>query len=157
MKKFVFIVFVFFWMIPSGLAQLKTYSFEKAEKIAIENPKPSFIFIHTSWCNYCKLMENTTFKNPEVIELLNEYFYFIPFDAESKNPITYNNHTFKYKPKGLKTGVHELAEILGTINGVISYPSIIILDTSQTILCQQSSYIDSKTMLLLLKEIAKKH
>lgn len=157
MKKIIFVLLVFFWMIPSGFAQLKMYSFEEVEKLAIENPKPTFVFIHTSWCKYCKLMENTTFKNPEIIKLLNEIFYFVSLDAEIKKPITYNSHTFKYKPKGQNTGVHELAEALGSIEGVVSYPSITILNINQTIIYQQSSYIDSKTIQILLKEISKRH
>jgi len=84
MKKAVYILLIFFWTIPSGFAQLKTHTFEEAEKLAKENPKPYVVFIHTSWCNYCKMMENSTFKNPEIIHLLNSDFYFISLDAESK-------------------------------------------------------------------------
>jgi thioredoxin-related protein len=157
MKKLVVILLFWIVAIPSGYAQLKMHSFEEAEKLAVENPKPTFVFIHTSWCKYCKLMENSTFKNPEVIRLLNENFYFVSLDAESKKPITYNNHTFEYKPKGQNTGTHELAEALGTIDDVVSYPSISILDVNQTIVHQQSSYIDSRKILALLKEIAKEH
>jgi thioredoxin-related protein len=157
MKNKIFLLLIFFWMSLSGFAQLRTYSFEEAEKLAVENPKPTFVFIHTSWCKYCKLMENSTFKNPEVVRLLNENFYFVSLDAESKKTITYNRHTFEYKPKGQNTGVHELAEALGTIDGIVSYPSIAILDTNQTILYQQSSYINSRTILELLKEITKRH
>lgn len=157
MKKIIFILFFFFWVIPSGFAQLKMYSFEEVKKLAIENPKPTFVFIYTSWCKYCKMMENSTFKNPEVIKILNENFYFVSFDSESKKPITYYNHIFEYKPKGINSGVHELAETLGTIDGVVSYPSITILDSSQTILYQQSSFVNSKTILKLLKEIIKGH
>lgn len=157
MKKSVFILLVFFWMTPSSFAQLKTYSFEETEKLAIQNPKPIFVFIHTSWCNYCKMIENSTFKNPEVIKLMNENFYFVPLDAEKKNPITFNNHTFKYKPKGPNSGVHELAEALGTIESVVSYPSICVINSNLTIIHQQNSYIDSKTLLILLIEISKGH
>jgi thioredoxin-related protein len=157
MKKTVVILLFWIVAIPSGFAQLRTYSFEEAEKLGIENPRPTFVFIHTSWCKYCKMMEHSTFKNPEVIRLLNEKFYFVSLDAESKKQITYNKHTFEYKPKGQNTGVHELAEALGTLDGVVSYPSIVVLDTNQTILYQQSSYIDSRKMLVLLKEITKRH
>lgn len=157
MKKTVVLFLLWIVVIPSGFAQLKMHSFEEAEKLSIDSPKPNFIFIHTSWCEYCKLMEKTTFKNPEVIQLLNDSFYFISFDAESKNPIMFNKHTFQYKPNGLNTGIHELAATLGNIEGVISYPSFVLLDTNQSILYQQNSYIDSKTLLILLKEITKRH
>ena len=73
--------------IPSGFAQLKAYSFEEAEQLSLENPKPIVVFVHTNWCKYCKMMENTTFKNKELINELNANFYFVLFDAESKTYI----------------------------------------------------------------------
>lgn len=138
----------------SGNAQLKTYTFPEAEKLEQQNPKPIFVFVHTSWCKYCKMMEHSTFKNQEVIQLLNDNFYFVSLDAEQKTPITFKNQTFKFKPKGQNSGVHELAEELGTIDGTINYPTFSILDKNNTILLQISDYTDAKTMIGLLKEVA---
>lgn len=153
MKNTFFILLIFFWTIPSGFAQLRTYSFEEAEKLSKENPKPIVVFIHTSWCKYCTMMENSTFKNQDIITLLNEKFYFIPFDAEGKNTITFNNHTFKFKPTGLNTGVHELATELATINTEVIYPTLTILDTDFSILFQKHSYLDSKTLISILEKM----
>ena len=157
MKKIFFIVLILFWAIPSGFAQLKTHSFEEAEKLSKENPKPIVVFIHTSWCKYCKMMENSTFKNRDVIKLLNDTFYFISLDAESKNDITVNNHTFKFKLTGQNTGIHELAVELATINNEVVYPTITILDTDYSILLQTHSFKDPKTILILLKEHGNTH
>ena len=99
-------------------------------------------------------MENSTFKNPEVVQLLNENFYFVSLDAEQKNPILFKNNTFRFQPKGQNTGVHELAEELGTVDGAMTYPTFSILDKNNTILLQISEYTDAKTMITLLKEAA---
>lgn len=155
--KFKILFFLFFLSAFHGFAQLKTYSFTEAEELERQNPKPVFVFVHTSWCKYCKMMENSTFKNTEVIQLLNDNFYFVSLDAENKTPITFKNNTFKYKPKGQNTGVHELAEELGTVDGTITYPTFSILDKDNTILLQISEYIDAKTMIGLLKEAATFH
>ena len=153
MKNTFFILLILFWTIPSGFAQLRTYSFEEAEKLSKENPKPIVVFIHTSWCKYCTMMENSTFKNQDIITLLNEKFYFISFDAEGKNTITFNNHTFKFKPTGLNTGVHELATELATIDTEVVYPTITVLDTDFSILFQKHSYLDSKTLISILEKM----
>ena len=153
MTKKLLILLVFFCTL-SGNAQLKTYTFSEAEKLEQQNPKPIFVFIHTSWCKYCKMMENSTFKNPEVVQLLNENFYFVSLDAEQKNPILFKNNTFRFQPKGQNTGVHELAEELGTVDGAMTYPTFSILDKNNTILLQISEYTDAKTMIGLLKEAA---
>ena len=129
MKKISFIILFLFWAIPSGFAQLKSYSFEEAEQLSKENPKPIVVFIHTSWCKYCKMMENSSFKNPKVVMLLNSNFYFVSLDAETKNAITFNNYKFKFKPTGTNTGIHQLATALATINNEIVYPTITVFDT----------------------------
>lgn len=153
MTKKLLILLIFFCTF-SGFAQLKTYTFSEAEKLEQQNPKPIFVFIHTSWCKYCKMMENSTFKNPEVVQLLNDNFYFVSLDAEQKSPILFKNNTFRFQPKGQNTGVHELAEELGTVDGAMTYPTFSILDKNNTILLQISDYTDAKTMIGLLKEAA---
>jgi thioredoxin-related protein len=153
MKKWVYILLIFFWVIPSGFAQLKTYTFEQAEELTKHQPKPLVIFVHTSWCNYCKMMENSTFKNPEIINLLNNDFYFISLDAESKEEILFNNHTFKFKPKGQNTGIHELATALATIDSEVIYPTITILESDFSILFQKHSFLNAKAMLTILEKI----
>lgn len=152
MKNWFYILLIFFWVIPSGFAQLKTYSFEEAEKLCKENPKPFVVFVHTSWCNYCKMMENLTFKDPEVIQFLNTDFYFIPLDAESKNDIHFNNYVFSFKPEGLNTGIHELATALATIDSQVVYPTVAILQTDFSIVFQKHSFLNAKELLAVLEK-----
>ena len=153
MKKSLCILLIFFWTMTSCFAQLKTYSFAEAENLSKENPKPIAIFIHTSWCNYCRMMENSTFKNPEIIALLNDNFYFISFDAESKDDVHFNNHTFQFKPNGQNTGIHELATELATIDSQVVYPTITILQTYYSILFQKHSFQNAKELLIILRKI----
>jgi len=153
MKKWVYIVLIFFWAIPSGFAQLKTQSFEEAEKLCKENPKPFVVFVHTSWCNYCKMMENSTFKNPKIIQLLNTDFYFISLDAESKEDIHFNNQVFQFKPKGQNTGIHELATELATIDSEVVYPTVTVLQTDFSVVFQKHSFLSSKELLAVLEKI----
>ena len=153
MKKAFYILFLFLSAIPSSFAQLKTYSFEEAEKLAKEKPKPFIVFIHTSWCNYCKMMENSTFKNETVITKLNNDFYFISLDAEKKEDIVFNNHRFSFIPKGQNTGIHELASALATINSQVVYPTLTILQSDYSIVFQKHSFLSSKELLAVLEKI----
>jgi thioredoxin-related protein len=153
MKKCIYILLIFFWAIPSGFAQLKTYTFEEAEKVVKENPKPLVVFIHTSWCKYCKMMENSTFKNTDIITLLNNNFYFISFDAESKEDIHFNNHTFSFKPNGQNTGIHELATALATIDSQVIYPTFTILESDFSIVFQKHSFLSNKELVTILGKL----
>lgn len=155
MKKTLYILLIFFWTIPSGFAQLKIHTFEEAEKLAKENPKPFVVFINASWCTYCKMMENSTFKNPQIITVLNTNFYFISLDAESKNDILFNNHTFKFVPNGTSTGLHELAISLATIDSQLIYPTITILGSDYSILFQKHSIIKAEDLLVVLDKAKK--
>jgi len=148
-----FITMFFFWAIPSGFAQLRSYTFEEAEQLSKEKPKPIVVFVHTDWCKYCTMMENSTFKNADVINLLNDKFYFVSFDAETKNDITFNNHIFKFNPTGQNTGIHELATALATVNNQVAYPTITILDSKYSILFQKQSYIKAKELVSILEKI----
>lgn len=136
-----------------GFAQLQTHTFEDAEKLSAYNPKPFVIFIHTSWCQYCKLMENTTFKNETLVNQLNKNFYFIALDAEGQQPIRFSNQIFKFKPKGIGSGIHELAEALAEKEGVVSYPTLAILDTDYSVLIQIQSFMDANALSNLLLQL----
>lgn len=153
MKKDFFILLLLLWAIPSSFAQLKTHSFEEVEQLSKENPKPIVVFTHTNWCKYCKIMENSTFKNPPIIKVLNEHYYFVPFDAETKSNIIFNNHRFQFKPTGTNTGIHELATALATIDNHVAYPSLTILESDNSILFQQASFISAKALMTILDKL----
>ncbi len=133
--------------------QIKTHSFSEVENLNKTDPKPTIVFIHTSWCKYCKMMENNTFKNHELIRILNEQFYFVSFDAEEKSDITFLNHTFKFKPTGQNIGIHELASELATIKNEVVYPTITILDKDYSILFQKHSFTSAKELFTILQNL----
>ena len=148
MKKILIIIVILF--ANQIFAQLNAHTFEQAEKLSIENPKPFVVFIHTDWCKICKMMENTTFKNKDVIQNLNDNFYFITFNAEDKKEIQFHKNTFRFKPKGTNSGIHELAELLSNQ----TYPTITILNADYSILTQIESFVNSKTLLQILEKIS---
>lgn len=88
-------------------------------------PKKVIIDIYTSWCSFCKKMDRNTFNHPDIIAKINKDYYAVKFDAEQKQTIKYDDHTFKFMGKGRK-GVHQLAYSL--LDGKMSYPSFVYLD-----------------------------
>jgi thioredoxin-related protein len=153
-----FIILVVLLAISSILAgsaygQLKAYSFEELDNLQLKEKRPVVVFLHTSWCKYCGSMKNSSLKNKEVIRLLNDKFYFIALDIEEQKPITFQGHTFRYKPTGLNTGIHKLAEQLGTINGSIAYPGLCILNASNEIIFQREGYIPAKELLFIFNRV----
>lgn len=155
MKKFGFL-FIFLFASFIVLAQKEQdkvleYSFSEVEKLHKRNPKPILVFLSTDWCKICHGMKKNTFSNDEIIKKLNADFYFIPFNAESKEDISFLGKTFKYLPNGTNTGTHELALALGKINNKISYPTTVILNENFEIDLQIDSYLDSKKIKQVLE------
>lgn len=140
----------------SAFAQLQSYSFAQLDSLKKAEKKNIVVFIHTDWCRYCQSMKNTTFKNKEIIKLLNEKFLFTDLNAEEKQDIIFNEHTFKYTPTGSNTGIHELAEQLGTMQGKISYPTLCILNAEHEIIFQYNQFLSSADLLKVLNEVLKK-
>lgn len=151
MKKIVYIVF--FLIATFCQAQLKTYSFKETESLQKMNPKPLVVFIYADWCKICKMMENTTLKDKLIADKLNSGFYFVKLDGEHKKDIVYNNQKFKYKPTGSNTGVHELAEALGTINGQLAYPTTSILNSKNEIVFQYNKSLSITELNIILNKI----
>ena len=84
-------------------------------------------------------MEATTFHNDSIITLLNEQFYFVKLNGETKDEIRFRNRTFSFKPSGASSGVHELAEQLGIVDGQLNYPTISIVNKQNEIVFQHGA------------------
>lgn len=118
----------FVWKKPKPAAinnEITWYTWEEASELNKKMPKKIFVDLYTDWCGWCKRMDATTFRDPKVVQYINDNFYAIKLDAEGQEDITHGTHTFKFIPSGRK-GVHELAYSL--VDGQLSYPTYVTLD-----------------------------
>ena len=106
---------------------------ELSQKIAKE-PRPIVIKMYTGWCAVCKLQDRQIDKNKDLKRLLGENYYYIEFNAESREAIRFNDKEYKFVPHGTG-GIHALAAELSDAKG--SYPAWIILSSDYEI---QSAY-----------------
>ena len=104
---------------------VKWMTFEEAIKKSKSEKRPIFIDVYTDWCGWCKVMDKNTFNDREVSRLLNEKFYAVKFNAEQREDVVFDGHTFKFVPSG-RSGYHELAAAL--LNNQLSYPTVVFLD-----------------------------
>jgi thioredoxin-related protein len=141
-------------LIPiSSFSQITSYKFEQLDSLQKAEKRNVAVFIHTNWCKYCQIMQNNTLKNDSIIEQLNKKFYFIYLNAEQKKDIVFNVHTFKYKPTGINTGIHALAEQLATLDNKLAYPTISFLNANNEIIFQYNQFINSTNLDIILKRL----
>lgn len=131
---------------------LTSYAFSERDSLMAMESRPTAIFLHAEWCKFCKNMEQTTLKNEQVIQLLNEEFYFVSFDGEHRENIAFNGHNFAFRPNGRSSGIHELAAALGNIDGTLTYPTLVILNPENEIVFQFGSFLSARQMRSVLKK-----
>ena len=131
-------------------SQIKVNKFEDIENLEKSERRNVLIFIYTDWCNYCKAMEQTTFRQQTISDLLNQNFYFLTLDAEEKVNITFYGKTYGYQPTGANTGIHDLAKKL--TNGKMIYPFLVILNPENEIIFRQDGFLKVNELLNILTE-----
>jgi thioredoxin-related protein len=132
---------------------LENYSFEELDVALEQEDKPVIVFLHTEWCTYCKAMSEDTFNDKRLVELINRDFYFVPFDAESKEDILFRNVKFSYKPTGHNTGIHQLAQEFLRKSRDTSYPVLVIINKNLEILYQYSGFLDEEEVTHILTQL----
>lgn len=100
-------------------------SIDEASGLKNDAEKLYFVDVYTTWCKWCKVMDQKTFTDPEVIKLLDEQFHVVKFNAEQTDVVNWNGSEYIYQAGG-RRGIHTLAPKL--LNGRLSYPSFAVLD-----------------------------
>jgi len=108
---------------PASKTPVKWLTFPEAEKLFNQNPKPFFIDTYTDWCGWCKKMDQETFTNSVISDILNNRFYPIKFNAEGKEEVTFLGQ--KFINDGKAGAAHQLAVVL--LNGQLSYPTVVLM------------------------------
>ena len=134
-------------------AHSQTASFENLSNLQAVEKRTVLVFIHTAWCRYCTAMSHSLRNNKDISNLINRKFYLVMLDGEEKNTIRFAGQNFHFKPTGQGTGIHELAEQLGSIEGKVSFPSICFLNEKNQIIYQYTGFLDSASLLKLLNLI----
>ena len=122
-------------------------TWDEVEKAQEREQRKVLVDVYTEWCGWCKKMDQTTFKDPDVIRYINENFYAIKFDAETQETIHFNGRKFKYVKNG-RRGYNQLASDL--LKGKLSYPSTVFLNENLDLIQPIPGYLDAKKMETVL-------
>jgi thioredoxin-related protein len=134
----------FLILITTGLlwsqqsASIEWVSMQDALDMKKKSKKIIFVDVYTSWCGWCKRMDQTTFQDKNVVEMLNKHFIPVKFNAEGSDVIKLNGKEYKNPIPGRTRSTHEFTyELLGQRFG---YPSFSFLDEDNNVIGMLQGY-----------------
>lgn len=147
MKKILLLLFLGCALLQTGFSQgsLTWMSIEEAEAACKKKPRKIFVDVFTSWCGWCKKMDQSTFRDSLVLKYAGEKFYAVKLDAESRDNIIFREKVFHYNEN---MRANELAVML--LNGQMSYPSLVFLDEKLKPIQTHGGYADPAQFNMML-------
>ncbi len=125
----------------------------QAEQANPKQEKLYFIDFYTSWCGWCKKMDNTTFTDPVVVAIFNQYFIPIKFDAEGSDNVVWGGN--KYAPASVTGGRASTHPFTRAVLGKqMGYPSFAIFYGDQRLITILQGYQNAYDFSMVLWYIA---
>lgn len=135
-----------------GKNKLTWLSLDEAEAKMKIKKKPVLIDLYTDWCGWCKVMDKKTYSNKEVIKYIEENFYPVKVDAETKSALAWKNKLYNYSAQ---YKINTFALYL--TNGQLSFPTTIILPDENTDPKAIPGYLKVPDMELILRYFGDGH
>lgn len=136
--------------LPADEMQWLTLS--QAESRMAAQKKDIIIDLYTDWCGWCKVMDRNTYSNRNVIQYLQEKFYPVKLNAETRDLVVWRGQQFKYNEK---YRVNDYA--IHLTGGQLSYPSTVILPADGSAPQVIPGYLKPADMELILKYFGEGH
>lgn len=134
--------------------QINWITWDDVEAKMEKEPRKVMVDVYTDWCGPCKMMNNTTFKDPKVVEYINNNYYAIKFNAEGPKEVTFRGTTYKNEAydanKSGRNGTHDLTRAIAPVNGRIAYPTIVYMDENFGILSPVQGFYKPEQIMPVL-------
>ena len=124
--------------------ELSWKPYSKAFEAAKQEKKYVFVDAVADWCMPCKIMEQTTYRDEEVIALIKKHFVAAKLDVDQKEAIACPSK---------KLAPMTCAEDYWKLDGI---PGTIVLDENGKLIESFAGMLDHQDMLAFLKPIVKK-
>jgi thioredoxin-related protein len=126
--------------------KLKWMTLQEAEQAMQKEKRPILIDLFTDWCGWCKVMDKKTYTNPNVIAYLQEKFYPVKLNAETKETLKWENKTYNFSNTNR---TNDFAVYL--TYGRLSYPTTVIIPTDNSGPQPVPGYREPKELELILR------
>ncbi|MBE8722278.1 thioredoxin family protein [Sphingobacterium pedocola] len=132
-------------------AQINPVDIAEVDSLMAQQAKPILILLSTDWCQYCQMQKNQIRKNKDFAISANS-FYYVAFDAESRDNVLFQGKDYTFKPTGKNTGTNELARALNG-PGTLAFPTWVLLDKNYQTLFRHGGVLNPTQLKELLNAI----
>ncbi|MEO5683745.1 MAG: DUF255 domain-containing protein [Chitinophagaceae bacterium] len=126
--------------------KLKWMTLKEAQDAMLTEKRPILIDLYTDWCGWCKVMDKKTYTNAKVIAYLQQHFYPVKLNAETREVLSWNNKTYNFNSAN-KTNDFALFLTYGRL----SYPTTVIIPTDNSGPQPVPGYLEPKQLELIVR------
>jgi len=126
--------------------KLKWMTLKEAQQAMLKEKKPILIDLYTDWCGWCKVMDKNTYTNKELIKYVNEKFYAVKLNAETRETLSWYGKDFGYDDH-YKVNTYALY----LTRGQLAFPTTVIIPSDGSAPQAIPGYLKAPEMELILK------
>jgi len=93
-----FMICLIYLLLQGGVvcAQHRPLTFAQLRDSMAVHPKPVVIKLYTDWCMYCRMQDRQISRDTLLQQLLSEKYYYVAFNAESHDPVIFNDTSYTF-------------------------------------------------------------
>lgn len=145
-----FLIFTFLFSIVVSFVPAKDnvqwLTVAQLKEVYAKEPRPILVDVYTDWCGWCKVMDKETYRNKKVAAYINQHYYAVKLNAETKDSVEWNGKIYGYSKLNK---VNELAVFL--TYGQLSFPTTVFLTAIDAQSAPLSGYLKAKEIEVPLK------
>ncbi len=148
LKLFVLFAMLFFFFasfVPKS-EHVKWMNISDAQANLQIEKKPMLIDLYTDWCGWCKVMDKKTYSNKNVAGYLQEKFYAVRVNAETREKIKWNEKVYSFNSA---YRANDFAVYI--TKGHLEFPTTIIIPADGSEPQAIPGYLETKDLEAILK------